>query len=204
MSLTLNTCITSRVAISLSQTDECHSHWTHASLQFQSSTQLVQEVSFKHHWLPCALTFQWFWEYDTVYYFMMWTLNWLYITSGTFPIVYDILCLEINRDDRDGRILLKWTKKSYKCVKLTHFKALADDVKECLSCSSRPPECLVAETKPHPASHNHGGWWGWGWKRNILNFNALFLFELTKDWTSSIMIVSPLQLQAVHIRSDNR
>jgi len=89
-------------------------------------------------------------------------------------------------------------------VKLTHFKASADGVKECLGCTSRPPEYLVAETKPHPTSHNHGGGWGWGWKRNILNFNALFPFELTKDWTSSIMIVSPLQLQAVHIRSDNR
>jgi len=47
-------------------------------------------------------------------------------------------------------------------VKLTHFKASADGVKECLGCTSRPPEYLVAETKPHPTSHNHGGGWGWG------------------------------------------
>jgi len=86
-----------------------------------------------------------------------------YITSGIFSIVYDILCSEINRYDRDGRILLKWTKKSYKCVELTHFKVSADDVKECLGCTSGPPEYLVAETKPHPTSHNHrGGGWGWG------------------------------------------
>jgi len=42
-------------------------------------------------------------------------------------------------------------------VELTHFKASADDVKECLGCISRPPEYLIAETKPHPTSHNHRG-----------------------------------------------
>jgi hypothetical protein len=78
MSLTLNTRITSRVATSLGQTDKCHSHWTHASHQSESSTQLVQEVLFKHHWLPCAVTYHWFWENDTVYS-LMWTLKWPYI-----------------------------------------------------------------------------------------------------------------------------
>jgi len=64
-------------------------------------------------------------------------------------------------------------QKTYICVELTHFKASmcgidplqtsADDVKECFGCTSRPPENLTTETKPHPTSHNHqGGGWGWG------------------------------------------
>jgi hypothetical protein len=33
---------------------------------------------------------------------------------------------------------------------------------------------------------------GLGMKKEYFDFNAFFPFELTKDWTSSIMIVSPL------------
>jgi hypothetical protein len=86
-----------------------HMHHISVSLPFR---WFKEYRPFKHHWLHCVVSYHWFWENDTTYSLMMWTHNWPYITSATFSIVKDIPSLEIYRDDRDGRILLKWTQKT--------------------------------------------------------------------------------------------